>query len=81
MRTGDAWFLTMSNKELSACTVCVGPGECPRVCTTVCELALSRQNEGKRAARGLGSEVSPASKPGTNVCVVALPTSVCFVFI
>lgn len=24
MRTGDAWFLTMSNKELSACTVCVG---------------------------------------------------------
>lgn len=55
MRTGDAWFLTMSNKDLSACTVCVGPGECRRVCTTVWELALSRQNEGKRAARGLGS--------------------------
>lgn len=82
MRTGDAWFSTsLTKSSVHALCVCGGPGECRRVCPTVWELALSRQNEGE-SKPGSGFRSLPSIQTWDQcVCVVALPTSVCFVFI
>lgn len=84
MRTGDAWFsASLTKSSVHALCVCVwAPGNAGGSAPLfVWELALSRQNEGE-SKPGSGFRSLPSIQTWDQcVCVVALPTSVCFVFI
>lgn len=82
MRTGDAWFsASLTKSSVHALCVCGPPGMPEGLPHCLFGSLLSPGRMRGRASRGLGSEVSPASKPGTNVCVLLPCRHQCVLFL